>query len=70
MFFRVIGLNAITIYLAQPIFGFSRVNEYFFKRLAGLFPESVSGVVLGATYVAVCWLFLLFLHRNKIYLKT
>ena len=70
LFFRVIGLNAIAIYLAQPILGFSRVNEYFFGRLAGLFPEPAAGLVLGTTYVMVCWLFLLFLHRNKIYLKT
>ena len=70
LFFLVIGLNPIAIYLAQPILGFGRVNEYFFGRLAGLFPEPMSGLVLSATYVMVCWLFLLFLHRNKIYLKV
>ena len=66
----MIGLNPIAIYLTQPIFGFGRVNEYFFGRLAGLFPEPMSGLVLSATYVMVCWLFLFFLHRNKIYLKV
>jgi predicted acyltransferase len=36
LFFRVIGLNAITIYIAQPLFGLGRTSELLFGRLARL----------------------------------
>lgn len=70
LFFRIVGLNAITIYLARPLFRFGNLNEMLFGRFAGWFPKSVSGVVLQATYVLVCWLFLLWLHRRRIYFKV
>ena len=33
LFFRVIGLNSITIYMAQKIFSFSSVNKFFFSGI-------------------------------------
>ena len=39
-------------------------------RLASLFPEAWSPVVLQIGYIAVCWLFLYFLHRKGVYLKV
>lgn len=69
-FFEVIGLNSITIYMAQRIIPFSSVNKFFLGGLAGLCPEPVGKVILAAGYVAVCWLFLLFLYRKKVFLKV
>lgn len=69
-FFEVIGMNSITIYLAQRIIPFSSVNKFFLGGLAGLCPEPVGKVILAAGYVAVCWLFLLFLYRKKVFLKV
>lgn len=70
LFFRVIGLNAIAIYLAQPVFGFHNVNKMLFGRFASLFPASATAVVLQTTYVLVCWLFLYFLYRKKVFFKV
>lgn len=70
LFFRVIGLNAIAIYLAQPVFGFWHVNELLFGRFSSFFPASVAPIVLQATYVLVCWLFLYFLYRQKLFFKV
>lgn len=69
-FFIVIGMNPITIYLAQRIIGFKLASEFFFGDLAGRTPQPWDGVVTAAGYVLVCWAFLLFLWRRKIFLKV
>lgn len=69
LFFRVIGLNSITIYMAQRIISFSSINRFFLGGLAGLVPEAWGTLILSIGYVAVCWLFLYFLYRKNIFLK-
>lgn len=34
LFFRVVGLNSITIYLAQRIVGFGRISDFFLGGIA------------------------------------
>ena len=70
LFFRVIGLNAIAIYLAQQVLGLSNVNRLLFGRFAGWFPAPWSDVALATTYVLVCWALLFWLHRKKLYFKV
>ena len=67
--FRVVGMNSITIYLAQRIISFSGINKFFFGGIASHCSEAVGEVILDAGFVAVCWLFLYFLYRQKIFLK-
>lgn len=69
LFFRVIGLNSITIYMAQRIISFSGIRNFFLGGLVGMLPETWGAVVNYAGFVAVCWLFLYFLYRQKIFLK-
>ena len=69
-FFKVVGMNSITIYLAQRIINFGGIRDFFFGGLAGLFPEPVGNVILDAAYIAVCWLFLYFLYKKKVFLKV
>ena len=69
-FFRVIGMNSITIYLAQKIVPFRSVSEFFLAGAASLLPEAWADVVIRIGYVAVCWLFLLFLYRKNVFLKV
>ena len=69
-FFEVIGLNSITIYLAQRILPVGTVNKFFLGGLAGLCPEPVGNVILALGYFALCWLFLWFLYRKKVFLKV
>ena len=68
--FAIIGLNSITIYMAQRIFSFSSVNKFFLGGLAEMLPPLWGAVVLKAGFVALCWLFLYFLYRQKIFLKV
>ena len=70
LFFRVVGLNSITIYLAQRIVGFGRISDFFLGGVASKCPEALAAVVNSAGYVAVCWLFLYFLYRKNVFLKV
>ena len=69
-FFVVIGMNSITIYLAQRVIGFEKAQDFFFKNIAALTPEPWSGVILSGGYIFLCWIFLYFLYRHKIFLKV
>lgn len=70
LFFRVIGLNSITIYLAQAIVPFQAVSDFFVGGLASKCGGGLESVINGAGYVAVCWLFLYFLYRKQVFLKV
>ena len=65
---RVIGMNAIVAYLMQTIIPFGAISRFFFGGVASLFPQPDFVLALG--YCLVCWLFLWFLHRHKVYLKA
>lgn len=69
-FFKVVGMNSITIYLGQRIVNFGGIRDFFFKGLAGLCPEMTGKVILDIGYIAVCWLFLYFLYKKKVFLKV
>ncbi len=69
-FFVVIGVNPITIYLANRVIGFSRATDFIFGGIAGLFPETWSALIIAIGYVAVGWLFLYLLYKKKIFLKV
>lgn len=69
-FFKVIGMNSITIYMAQRIIGFQNINGFFFGGLRSLLPDSLAKIAVHLGYIAVCWLFLLFLYRKKVFLKV
>ena len=69
-FFTVIGMNSITIYMAQRVIGFRVAHNFLFGGLASLFPDAWGAVVLQVGYIAVCWLFLYFLYRHKVFLKV
>jgi predicted acyltransferase len=69
-FFRVVGLNSITIYLAQQIIKFGAVSDFFLAGIAGKFPEAVGNLIHNTGYMAVCWLFLYFLYKKNIFLKV
>lgn len=69
-FFRVIGMNSITIYMAQKIINFSNANNFFFKGIAEKLPDQWEAVVMKLGYVMICWLFLYILYKKKIFLKV
>lgn len=69
-FFRVIGMNSITIYMAQALINFQDINVMLLGGISSLFPDPVGELILNCGYVAVCWLFLWFMYKKKIFIKV
>ena len=70
LFFTVIGTNSITIYLAQVFINFTFTANAVFGGFIGLFPETAQPLLGAIAYIAVCWGFLYFLYRQRIFLKV
>lgn len=70
LFFQVIGLNSITIYMAQRFINFQQIGNFFFGGLASKCPENIAALITASAYVAACWVFLYFLYRKKVFLKV
>jgi predicted acyltransferase len=69
-FFVVIGVNAITIYMARDIIPFDAIAKYFLGGVKERYAGSFGPVVLPIGVLAIEWLFLLHLYRNRIFLRV
>ncbi len=70
LFFRVVGMNSITIYLAQQFVDFRALTSNVFGGAVGLLPENLHALGYWTAYVCMGWLFLYFLYRKRIFLKV
>jgi predicted acyltransferase len=68
-FFIVIGVNAITIYMASRIIPFEQMARFFLGGVARLSGD-LRPAVLAAGTLAIEWLFLLYLYRRKLFLRV
>ena len=69
-FFKVIGMNAITIYLLQWAWSFPTFGRKVFGGVASMLPEACGLLLLQIGFVLLRWLVLLFLYRRKIFLRV
>ncbi|MBQ6534669.1 MAG: DUF5009 domain-containing protein [Opitutales bacterium] len=69
-FFRVIGMNSITVYLAKRIVDFGKVRDFFFKGATDLLPAAYQPAAAAVFLTLTLWLFLYFLYRNNNFLKV
>lgn len=69
-YFKVIGLNSITIYMMQKIVDLKKVTKFFFGGAADLVPDVWGKLVLAVGYLAVCYAILYLLYRKKIFFKV
>ena len=66
---EVIGMNSLTIYLAEKVFSFPDISEFFFggiARLCGEWHEVV--IILGILLIE--WLLLWFLWKKRAFLRV
>lgn len=68
--FRVIGMNSITIYLAQQFIDFSKPVNTLFGGILKFLPEDYYTLGWWCCYMLVCWCLLYFLYRKKVFLKV
>jgi len=69
-FFQVVGMNSITIYLAQRIINFRQITNFFLGGTISICPEDIGRLIYTTGYIAACWLFLYVLYKKKIFLKV
>ena len=69
-FFIPIGMNAITIYVANMYVNFADISERIFGGLARLAGGQLGTLVAAAGVIAVQWALLYFLYRKKIFLRV
>ena len=70
VFFQVVGMNSITIYLAQRFIDFQQIGNFFLGGVAGLIPEALGVVILKIGYFAAAWLMLYFMYKKNVFLKV
>lgn len=66
LFFKVIGMNSITIYMATRILNFNQLSRFF----TGWFASTIGDwfIILGG--IALEWLLLYYLYKKKIFLRV
>ena len=66
LFFKVIGMNSITIYLGHSIIDFDHASEFFLGCLSA--PLGMWIVILGS--IVLEWMLLYYLYQKKIFLRV
>jgi predicted acyltransferase len=69
-FFVVIGMNPITIYLAERIINFRSATRFFFGGFPEILPEAWGPFVEAVGVTAIGWVFLYILYRKKMFLRV
>jgi predicted acyltransferase len=70
LFFVVIGMNSITIYLADRMIDFHSTAKFIFDGFIVLFPAGWAELLGAAATFSTAWVFLYFLYKKKIFLKV
>ena len=68
-FFRVIGLNSITIYLGARIINFYHSSQFFLGWIANPVGE-YGNVIITIGVITLEWLMLYYLYKQKIFLRV
>ena len=69
-FFTVIGMNSITIYLADRMINFQYTGKFLFNGFIALFPSGWAEFLGATATFATAWIFLYILYKKKIFLKV
>ena len=69
-FFRVIGMNSITIYMLMSFVGFAAMSKRFFAGVASWGNDPWAAFIYSMGQVVIEWLVLLYLYRKNTFLKV
>ncbi len=70
LFFRVFGMNSITIYMAHRIIDFHDISRFFMGWTSVHFNELWGKLFIAIAVLVLQWALMLFLYRKKIFLKV
>ena len=69
-FFRVVGMNALTVYLFNRIVPVPKIAGFFFGGVISLLPAAYTGLLTNFAILTIAWLFLWFLYRKDVFLRV
>ncbi len=69
-FFKVIGINSLTIYYVYHFINFDYTSRKLFDGIFILFDEKWHNVLVSIGTIALVWSFLYFLYRKKVFIKV
>lgn len=70
LFFRVFGMNSITIYMASRIIDFGDISHFFLNWFSIHISESWGAVVIATGALVLEWAVLYFLYKRSIFLRV
>jgi len=70
LFFRVFGMNSITIYMAARIIDFDDISRFFLNWTSVHINEQWGAVFITIGVLTLQWALMLFLYRKKIFLRV
>ena len=68
--FQVIGMNSITVYLFHRLFDLKYTSRRFLLGFANMVPEPWFDAVIAFGVPVICWIFVYYLYRKKIFLRV
>ncbi len=69
MWLKVIGVNALAIYIGQWILDFNQINNLLFYGIANLFENIYTPIVLAGTCLLLKWGVLYYMDSKRVYIK-
>jgi predicted acyltransferase len=70
LFFRVFGMNSITIYVGARIISFYGISRFFLNWISVHFSEAWGAVFISIGVLVIEWALLHFLYKQKIFLRV
>lgn len=70
LFFRVFGMNSITIYMITRIVSFGEISRFFLNWFSIHISETWGAVIIAMGVLTLEWALLYFLYKKKIFLKV
>ncbi|MCK5694232.1 MAG: DUF5009 domain-containing protein, partial [Bacteroidales bacterium] len=70
LFFRVFGMNSITIYMGARIIGFRDISRFFLGWTSVHINEQWGALFITIGVLIIEWALLLYLYKKKIFLRV
>lgn len=70
LFFRVFGMNSITIYMGARIIDFGDISRFFLNWTSIHINEQWGAVFIATGVLVIEWALLLFMYKRKIFLRV
>jgi len=70
LFFRVFGMNSITIYMADRIIDFHDISRFFLNWTSIHISEQVGAIFIASGILLLQWAVLYFLYKKSIFLRV